>query len=353
MLLTSSRDNPYLMNNLTRTNQMFWTDRPAQFQTRRRECFSSTTDGHGSLPHVRQGGHTNVFLVRIVSDPFVDFIRDADHVVLLTQCSDVFQFVTREDFPNRIVRRVDNDQSSAGIEHRFEFFLIEDPISAGWDLRFRRFGTLFVIRGRNTYWVDVRAKTHWFQCDTTRRRSSDTNHRFITIEERFNQNGLKNTTPRTVQKERCEELLHRQDWERHVWNCIRTDMHLRWPEFHSMDPVFDWKRANRHSRSHRLISDGPNWWHRWKSFDSNESQTYKSSCVLMKHDVRIIQRFLVEVNNVGWWRIIDESLSDIHSFVCHRQSTELDPEGKGTLHYRAKSSFESVTKYFSLILKSV
>ena len=46
-------DNPYLMNDLTRTNELLRSNRPSELQARRREGLSCTADGQRSFPHVR------------------------------------------------------------------------------------------------------------------------------------------------------------------------------------------------------------------------------------------------------------------------------------------------------------
>lgn len=100
------------MNDLTRTNEIFRSNRPPELQASRREGLSCTADGQRSFPHVRQCRHANMFVL-IVGNPFVDFIRDANHLMLLTELADVFQFFIGENLwtnkcrSNEVTRRRD------------------------------------------------------------------------------------------------------------------------------------------------------------------------------------------------------------------------------------------------------
>ena len=88
-----------------------------------------------------------MLLLLIVGDPLVDLIGDTDHVMLLAKMGDVFQLFQGEDLneknkdrakrlpeiylAQRIIRTIDDDQPRSRIEHRFQFFLIECPVSTG------------------------------------------------------------------------------------------------------------------------------------------------------------------------------------------------------------------------------
>ena len=59
--------------------------------------------------------------------------------------------------------------------------------------------------------------------------------------------------------------------------------------------------------------------------------TYESSGVLIHQHIAFIQWFFVEIKYIVRWRIVDESLTDIHRFMRDREGAEFSPRGENSL----------------------
>jgi hypothetical protein len=136
-----------LVDHLEVDHQVGWAVRPTQLPTRHAEGLSGGTDGDCSFPHSGQSclnhfivhqqdyqmtvvneikhemtssklTNSDVF-VRLVDNPLVYFIWNAQDVPLLAQVCDVLQFLPLEHLSQRVVRSVQNNNFRFWIEHAF------------------------------------------------------------------------------------------------------------------------------------------------------------------------------------------------------------------------------------------
>jgi len=112
----NSPNSIYLMNNLTRTNEVTRADCPTDFQTCRRKCFSCTADSQRALPHVRQCCHTNMLSIFIECNPFVDFIGYTNNVMFLTKICNIFEFVESENLEECFLNKSKKNEWASELE---------------------------------------------------------------------------------------------------------------------------------------------------------------------------------------------------------------------------------------------
>src|SRR6185503_5357953 len=70
----------------------------------------------------------NLRAVARIKDVFVNFVRKAERVKLLTKCGDKFHFRTRENFSGWVVGITNNDRFRVGVEGGAQFVWVETPI---------------------------------------------------------------------------------------------------------------------------------------------------------------------------------------------------------------------------------
>lgn len=67
-------------------------------------------------------------LIRLVDEPLVNFVHNAQNVPFDAQLTDEFELALLEHLPERIIRRVDDYRLCAAIEFRCELLLVEKPV---------------------------------------------------------------------------------------------------------------------------------------------------------------------------------------------------------------------------------
>ncbi len=116
----SARDvGQVLPDNLDGIDESAWTGRPANLPAREREGLATRPNSDGPLPHSGEGRDRNVFVV-VEPQVLVCLIGDHEEVVLAGDPSHGLEFGPGENDARRIVRGVQQQQSSAGSDCRGE-----------------------------------------------------------------------------------------------------------------------------------------------------------------------------------------------------------------------------------------
>ena len=106
----------------------FWRSKcPADAPARNAVRLGHPVDDDGVIAHAVDPRHGDV-LGTVVEDVFVDFVGDAIGVPAQTEIANEFEFAKRENFPGRIVGRVDDDGLGAWAKRSGELVAVKRPI---------------------------------------------------------------------------------------------------------------------------------------------------------------------------------------------------------------------------------
>ena len=115
------------MRSLRRQGQLRGSGGPTDPPSRQRKSLATASERQRSFTHSGKRCHWYVLSV-IVSEVLINFIRQRDYIMFLTELRNCFEFAAAEDFAGRIVRAVEQEHAGLARERGRQFVRVKGKV---------------------------------------------------------------------------------------------------------------------------------------------------------------------------------------------------------------------------------